>query len=332
MSFQTPGGPAAKRRRIDAANVTLRKPFRSPLVTRQQTTETGADSAQNSPSTHRAPPATGTASCVPATPVPTRSSRPAAAATAPSPLHANSSLFTTVTANTPQPKRLANPASRSTRASWSHTPASNSRRDPTPSKPKPGPKPNTHSGGQEQGEEEEDENDDADLLAQILASQRHLTTHLRTTQQELELVRQARRIEEASRARRSHSHSQFRGQDGQAEGQAGEEDGGEENDAGLGAMVAKWKGASRLAAEELFGLIRGRVDGMGGAKAWRESRRPRVWDDGAFGEGSGKGRGDGDGDGDGDGNGEGEGEEEEEEEESGETVSYSVGMMRRRCR
>ena len=33
------------------------------------------------------------------------------------------------------------------------------------------------------------------------------------------------------------------------------------------------KGASRLAAEERFELIRGRVEGRGGARAWRESRR-----------------------------------------------------------
>jgi Swi5-dependent recombination DNA repair protein 1 len=93
-------------------------------------------------------------------------------------------------------------------------------------------------------------------------------------------------------------------------------------------MVAKWKGASRLAAEDLFGLIRGWVEGMGGARAWRESRRPRGWDDGDGGSGEGgKRRGDGDGEGEGEGDvgdeeceGE-EGDEEKEEEESGETVS-----------
>lgn len=40
-------------------------------------------------------------------------------------------------------------------------------------------------------------------------------------------------------------------------------------------LVAKWKGASRMAAEELFDLIKERVDGMGGAKAWREMQAGR---------------------------------------------------------
>jgi Swi5-dependent recombination DNA repair protein 1 len=162
----------------------------------------------------------------------------------------------------------------------------------TPSKSRSRSKSNNHRGGQEEQDDDDDDDPaDDDLLTQILASQRTLAIHLRTTQQELELVRQARRIEAAS-------------------SEEGEGEGGN-NDAGLGAMVARWKGASRLAAEELFGLVRGRVDGMGGARAWRESRRPRGWDDGGgCGEG-GKGRGDEEGEGEGEGEG-CEGEEGEE--------------------
>jgi hypothetical protein len=100
---------------------------------------------------------------------------------------------------------------------------------------------------------------------------------------------------------------------------------------GKGGWVFMWltqlcrKRASRLAAEELFGLIKGRVDGMGGAKAWRESRkRQRELYGGGFGDeeqrlSAGWGRG---GEEDGDGSGrEEEGEEAEPEEESEETVS-----------
>jgi hypothetical protein len=47
------------------------------------------------------------------------------------------------------------------------------------------------------------------------------------------------------------------------------------------------KAASRVAADELFELIRGRVEGMGGARAWRESRRRQV----NFYEGLGEGHG-----------------------------------------
>lgn len=94
-------------------------------------------------------------------------------------------------------------------------------------------------------------------------------------------------------------------------------------------LVGKWKGASRAAAEELFGLIKGRVEGMGGGRAWRESRRWQRegggWDD--FEEGR-KREGDGDGeegeneDGGGREWDEGGGDEDGEEEE-GEEVSWN---------
>jgi hypothetical protein len=61
---------------------------------------------------------------------------------------------------------------------------------------------------------------------------------------ELEVVEQAVRIQRESRAKRP----------------------GEEIDAELKELVGKWKGASRMAAEELFELIKGRVERMGGTK------------------------------------------------------------------
>lgn len=45
-------------------------------------------------------------------------------------------------------------------------------------------------------------------------------------------------------------------------------------------LVRKWKGACRIAAEELFELIRERVDSMGGGAAWRETRQQTSWFDG----------------------------------------------------
>lgn len=67
---------------------------------------------------------------------------------------------------------------------------------------------------------------------------------------QVELVRQAARIEKSS-----------------------------ESNEKLEELVRKWKGACRLAAEELFELIRVRVDSMGGGDAWRETRRNQFWDD-----------------------------------------------------
>lgn len=43
-------------------------------------------------------------------------------------------------------------------------------------------------------------------------------------------------------------------------------------------LIAKWKGASREAAESVFGDVRDRVNGMGGVGAWREmGRRREEW-------------------------------------------------------
>lgn len=44
------------------------------------------------------------------------------------------------------------------------------------------------------------------------------------------------------------------------------------------ALIAKWKAASREAAEEVFGDVRDRVNRMGGVGAWRaEGRRREEW-------------------------------------------------------
>jgi hypothetical protein len=43
----------------------------------------------------------------------------------------------------------------------------------------------------------------------------------------------------------------------------------------LEGLAEKWKGAARLAAEEIFASARDRVNGMGGVGAWREQERER---------------------------------------------------------
>lgn len=308
MTFQTPGGSAAKRRRIEAANVALRKPFRSPFINRQQD-GASADGTHNSPSVARDTPTVNSTPRAPATPAPTRNHRSAAAAAAAaggggggtSPFPFTSPGLTTTT---PQPKRSTNPASGPSRGGGPKRTPATTQSTPTNA----------------------DKDKDKDtLLHQILASQRKLASDLRAAQQQLDLVRHARRLEQASAAKRP----------------------GEPVDAELCEMVARWRAASRMAADELFELIKDRVEGMGGARAWRESRRQQR---SFYGGGGGGGRDGGgfdfggqglaggdagsddeeerDGDGherDSDG-GKGEEEDEEDEEESEESVSR--GCMR----
>jgi Swi5-dependent recombination DNA repair protein 1 len=58
------------------------------------------------------------------------------------------------------------------------------------------------------------------------------------------------------------------------------ESGKETTNEELAELVHRWKGACRIAAEELFELIRGRVNSMGGGAAWRESRQHQGgWND-----------------------------------------------------
>jgi Swi5-dependent recombination DNA repair protein 1 len=74
---------------------------------------------------------------------------------------------------------------------------------------------------------------------------------MREMEADLEVVRQAARIERRSEAKRP----------------------GEDIDAELRELTERWRLASRQAAEDVYDLIRARVEGMGGAKAWRESMK-----------------------------------------------------------
>lgn len=112
-----------------------------------------------------------------------------------------------------------------------------------------------------------------DILAGLQKSHRETKIHLVTMQNQLDLIWQAKRIEMASRKAAVEESKELRRQDATI------------IDAELKGLVKKWKLANRQAAEELFELIKGRVADMGGAKAWRETRRRQregfhsAWDD-----------------------------------------------------
>lgn len=221
MSFQTLGGPAAKRRRIEAANATLRKPFRSPLAGRQ--TEKG--DKPEAPSN----PGLGN------TQRPSNTKQPATVA--------DSNNFIPIT--TPAPNRsashrlvAASPLSIATTTGAGFSP---SRHDTA-----------------------QNNVDGDNLLQQLSRSQTHLQTHLRAAQARLHLVQQAHQIEQRAANATNITNSADPNPN---------PDSAIDVDAELREMIARWKTTSRLAADELFGLIRDRVEGMGGAKAWRASRR-----------------------------------------------------------
>ena len=91
------------------------------------------------------------------------------------------------------------------------------------------------------------------VLAPLNSQHSRLLSQLSTLRQELDTARQALKIEEAGR------------------------------DTELENLVAKWRGAGRLAAEELYAGARDRVNRMGGVRAWKENmeegrKRRANWD------------------------------------------------------
>ncbi|KAK0667356.1 hypothetical protein QBC41DRAFT_396081 [Cercophora samala] len=269
----TPNIPSAKRRRVDTANATLKKPFRSPMINRQAqqspaTSSVNATPTQASPSLSRSintlsRPSASSSSSIPVTP-----SRPGN----PSPLRPGTSST----------------ARRPLLLQRSFKPVST----PSPLKQR------------QQGTTGLNNEGDG-LLQRIQRSHGELDQQMKKLEKELELVRQAKRIEEASRRKRP----------------------GEEVDAELRELVGRWKGASRLAAEELFEVVKGRVDGMGGGGAWRESRKRRFgdWDD----DGRGK-KVEGGEEREGyrsELEGEDRGEEDQKEEEGDDTEGFTMLMM-----
>lgn len=100
-------------------------------------------------------------------------------------------------------------------------------------------------------------------IASLLKVQRELEKELRGVKESVDEAEQAKKIEEESR--RKWERDVERGD------QEGEWDG--EVDGELVILCEKWKGASRLAAEELFGRVRDRVNRMGGPRAWKEMQK-----------------------------------------------------------
>jgi Swi5-dependent recombination DNA repair protein 1 len=87
-------------------------------------------------------------------------------------------------------------------------------------------------------------NSDPDIVP-LLRVQRELEKQLREVKEELEIAEQARKIEYES--------AKWTRRDGDGEGE-------DEIDGELVELIEKWRGASRLAAEELFGMVRDRVN------------------------------------------------------------------------
>ncbi|KAK4454810.1 hypothetical protein QBC34DRAFT_433728 [Podospora aff. communis PSN243] len=199
MSSNTPE-PSAKRRRVEAANSTLRKPFKSPLIKRP------ANPNLTSTPTPRTTGA-GTAGRNVFDGPASGSGIAGIRISSPSPLR-----FTPVTPNL-------------------------KRRSMSPTKGR------RTAGSREGG--------DGDTLQdQLRKIQRETAARIRAAEAELEVVEQAVQIRQESEAKRP----------------------GEEIDAELKELVGKWKGASRMAAEELFELIKGRVERMGGTKGMLRRR------------------------------------------------------------
>ncbi|KAG4437415.1 hypothetical protein IFR05_007097 [Cadophora sp. M221] len=88
-------------------------------------------------------------------------------------------------------------------------------------------------------------------IAPMLKAQRELEKQLREVKEELDTAEQARKIE---------ADSHKKDTEGEIDGELVE-------------LIEKWKGASRLAAEELFGKVRDRVNRMGGPRAWKEMQK-----------------------------------------------------------
>ncbi|KAH8905897.1 hypothetical protein BR93DRAFT_928473 [Coniochaeta sp. PMI_546] len=208
--------PAAKRRRVDAAHETLKKPFRSPIVKRPQP-QAGPDITTSQP----------------AAPAPEK--RP------------DSLELTRLSSPTKIPDR---------RFSVSALPASTNA-FVTPSKLESRARAVPFAGQQSGSKLNKFDDEDTKLLDTLSRRRKEAELKTRQVEKEMELLKQAARI------------------------QSGKDITNED----LGKLVRKWKGACRIAAEELFELIRERVDSMGGGAAWRATRQQTGWfDDDEFAE------------------------------------------------
>lgn len=229
--------PAAKRRRVDAANATLRKPFHSPLLRRQP--EAGGNST---PGPSRTPETSGSSS----------NKRSFDEAYSPS----SPSVVKQPQTARPSQKGFLNLRPKGQQASSSSprpsSPAAAAKLKATSSGPKEG----SSSSSSTAGAADDDANPFLALAkahnTRGAAAGREAT--VRDLDRRLDLVRQAREIEAASERKRP-----------------GEPVGQELRD-----LVAKWRAAGRAAADELFETVKERVDNAGGSKAWKEMQQRQM--------------------------------------------------------
>lgn len=199
--------PAAKRRRVDAANATLRKPFQSPLLRRQPGT-----GDNNSPGSSR-------------TPEPNSRKRSFQEVYSPS---------SPSVAKQPQP----NPRAHGKPASSPKLPSALGSAPRALAKRKTSSGPPNKSGATA-GQSDDDHNPFLALARAhgTATAVRDRDAIVKDLDRRLETVRQAAEIEAASERRRP----------------------GERVDQELRDLVGKWRGAGRVAAEELFETVKERV-------------------------------------------------------------------------
>ncbi|KAK1731829.1 hypothetical protein CaCOL14_009011 [Colletotrichum acutatum] len=287
--------PAAKRRRVDAANETLRKPFRSPLVQRDRgpgpernrdgSTATTAAATEN-------PAAEEDDDSAPTTENP---------AVASSPSSARGAATTTSRHAT---EKFATPGKRGVGGTSSVTSTPTRRPFSIP-----------RVGG----------------LQQMGASPSPLRMGTASPYSGASRKTNGLGLVGSKSEREAEGREEILRQAERIRGAVGEG----ETDEELLELIGKWRAASRIAAEEVFEGSKERVEGMGGLKAWRRARREdevrfMAMLEGEEGAGRARRRSregwegvdEGDrGEGDGD---EGVGEEEEEEEEQ-----FTMGTMLR---
>ncbi|KUI54684.1 hypothetical protein VP1G_02038 [Cytospora mali] len=218
--------PAAKRRRVDAANAVLRKPFQSPVIRRPDAAD-GTPGPGDTPTSSKTP---GTAGA------------------------GKRSLGNVYSPSSPSvPRKLG--------GVWQQTrPASPLLKLSKTSELARVGKDRRVSGGVHLGsigpEGVHDDHDDGNPFMALVNAHRTTgqDTMVKEVDKQLEIVQQAKKIEDASEGKYP----------------------GGPVDQELRDLVVKWKGASRLAAEELFEMVKCRVDNSGGPKAWKAMQRRQM--------------------------------------------------------
>ena len=232
--------PAAKRRRVDAANAVLRKPFQSPVIRRPDAAEGGPGPGTN----NRTPgSATGKRPLLEETYSPSSPSAPRHQQPAQGP-----GLRFSTSRGALRQTRPASPLPKSSKVPG---PAARSvdKRAVVPGAHARALGPGNGGGG---GGDNDDDNPFLALVNSHRASGQQ--SMIRDIDKRLEMVQQARKIEAASEIQCP----------------------GGPVDQELRDAIAKWKGASRLAADELFEVVRERVESAGGPKAWRAMQQRQL--------------------------------------------------------